>query len=67
MAKESISDEIAESMRRSLFVNSEDSTHELKLTNAIECLNKAAEILDDIGLENHAEVVTILLEKIASK
>ena len=67
MTKESISDEIAESMSRSLFINAGDSTRELKLTNAIDCLNKAAEIFDDIGLESHAEVVTILLEKIASK
>lgn len=69
MYKQSVaSDEIAELMRRELLTEEvEKATHTSKLNHAIHCLNKAAEIFDDIKMYKEAEATTLFLENFANK
>jgi hypothetical protein len=59
--------ELAKSMEKNLVSQAVDTKTETlaKLTKAIEHLNAAAELFDDVGLRKEAEYTTILLEKVA--
>ncbi len=59
-------DELAETMRRGLLVKeAEDHAHVDKLTEAMECLDQAAMLFEDIGMPKAAEAITQIIEKIA--
>jgi hypothetical protein len=61
-------DDLAESMRRGLLVEeAEDRTHATKLAEAMEYLDQAAALFDDIGMQRAAEVVTNIIEKMAQE
>lgn len=60
------SQEIAEFMHREMLnTKAEDYTHTSKLNYAVECLNKAAELFDDIGMHKESTAITLYLEKMA--
>lgn len=62
------SDEIAEFMRRELLAEkAEEATHTSKLNHAVNCLNKAAELFDDIGMHKEAEATVSFLKKFAGE
>jgi hypothetical protein len=62
--KKSLELEITESMQNSLLSNAVDKKVAIiqKLASALEHLNAAADIFDDVGLEKEAEYTTALLE-----
>lgn len=62
-----VADEVYKSMR-SLMVKQARSAKDQKiekLSEIIDCINKAAELSDEVGLKTEAEVLTCLLSKIA--
>lgn len=62
-----VADEVYKSMR-SIMVKQARSTKDQKiekLSEIIDCINKAAELSDQVGLKTEAEVLTCLLSKIA--
>lgn len=61
--------EIANAMEKVIVSNAMDKkSHNLtKLATAVEYLNNAAEIFDDVGLHKEAEFATMLLESLAGK
>jgi hypothetical protein len=65
--KKSSENEITKSMQDSLLSTAVDNkvSKMQKLASALEHLNAAASIFDDVGLEKEAEYTTILLEKAA--
>lgn len=67
--KADISAEIASSMESQLVSNALDKRAEQmnKFAKALDCLNVAAEIFDDLGLRKEAEATTSFLEVLAGK
>ncbi len=64
----SFEQELIEGMSKSLVSNQLENKYSFdKIAKAADYLNSAAEILDDTGMYAEAELVTRLLEKIASK
>ncbi len=63
----SFEQEIIEGMEKSLIGNQIENKYSFdKISRAADYLNSAAEILDDTGMYTEAEIITKLLEKIAS-
>jgi hypothetical protein len=59
-------DEIAEAMRREgLVKEAEDFSQASNLTYALECLDCAASLFDDIGMTKASELVTDVIAKFA--
>ena len=58
-------DDIATGMDLEMIKSAREDDFVAKRDAALECLNKAAELFDDLGFAKEAEVITILLEKIA--
>jgi hypothetical protein len=59
--------ELAKTMQTNLVSNKSEKKYSFdKITKAIDYLNAASEILDDTGFHNEAEVLTSLLETLAS-
>src|ERR1700743_2205194 len=67
--KADISAEIASSMENQLVSNALDKRAEQmnKFAKALDCLNVAAEIFDDLGLHREAESTTNFIEVLAGK
>jgi hypothetical protein len=60
--------ELASSMQENLVSNQLDNKYSFdRIAKAIDLLHSAAEIFDDTGFHVEAEVITLMLEKIASK
>lgn len=60
--------DIAAEMQRNLQADTiENTTHSTKITVALECLNKVADIFDNLKEPKYAEAVTRVIEKLAKK
>lgn len=60
--------DIAEEMSKQLRAGSmEETTHVNKLAYALDCLNKAAELLDNMDDHKSSEIVTKVIERLASR
>jgi len=59
------SDDIAADMEIELIKSAREDEFVAKRDAALDCLNKAAELFDELGFEKEARVITVLLEKIA--
>lgn len=60
--------DIALEMSKQLQAESmESTTHVNKLAYALDCLNKAAELLDNMEEHQSSEIVTKVIERIASR
>lgn len=60
--------DIALEMSKQLQAESmESTTHVNKLAYALDCLNKAAELLDNMEDHKSSEIVTKVIERIASR
>jgi hypothetical protein len=60
----SASNELVNLMNENLF-QKEANSHVAAIDSAFDCLTKAADLFDDIGLSTEAEVVTRIIEKLA--
>lgn len=61
-------DELAEAMRR-LVLNSqaEEQTHANKLSDAVDCLDNAAALFDELNMSKASETICQIIEKIAQE
>lgn len=62
-----MSDELALLMEASLSLKKEASIKGEELTEAIDSLQKAAEIYEEVGNFKKAEAITVVIEKMAGK
>lgn len=58
------SEDIATNMELELTKSAREDEFVAKRDAALDCLNKAAELFDELGFIKEAEVITVLLEKI---
>lgn len=64
--KSAEADDLAEAMRRSLFrKEAEVATHSKRMNRAFDRLNKAAQLLENAGYDQDAELVTRAMEEFA--